>query len=75
MLKKFFLILIGAIFLCIGCGNDSSTESQKNYEATATAPSASVVSEPLQEEKPLEGISTRLHGCAVLIILIPKNAR
>lgn len=55
MLKKFFLVLIGAIFLCIGCGNDSSAESQKNYEATAIALSAPVVSEPLREEKPLEG--------------------
>ena len=55
MLKKLFLILVSAIFLCIGCGNDSSTESQKNYEATATALSAPVVSEPMQEEKPLEG--------------------
>lgn len=55
MLKRFFLILIGAIFLCIGCGNDSSTKSQKSYEAVAEAESSPVISEPLQEEKPLEG--------------------
>lgn len=55
MLNRFFLILIGVIFLCIGCGNDSKTESRKNYEATAKVPSSPVISEPLQEEKPLEG--------------------
>lgn len=55
MLKRFFLILIGAIFLCIGCGNDSSTKSQQSYEAVAEAESSPVISEPLQEEKPLEG--------------------
>ncbi|WP_394266860.1 N-acetylmuramoyl-L-alanine amidase [Anaerotignum sp.] len=55
MLKRFFLILVGAIFLCIGCNNDSSMESQKNYEATAKAQSAQVASEPRQKEKLLEG--------------------
>lgn len=55
MLKRIVFILIGMTLFCAGCDNDNCEQSEKSYEATIKTVSSPVISEPLQEEKPLEG--------------------